>query len=333
MLRIFALTGLLVGIMCTHLEARATKPSPAPDIQQTLITNFRCLTPDRDFKFEVGVTQFVPLSLIKASQPSFTAIKIIEELQEAVDKFGVDKTAVGFAIRDGRSVYPPHKKAIGVVYNDRVYLLDGHHKAIVSLYFSSPTMPVEIIADWTKNSKGEVRTEADFREKMIHPENAYAYPLDAQGTETNQFFDLCELKDDPNLYLARLLIQKVKAEVSLESLQIRGVGGSSHPLILKLNEGVPFLELYIAATLKRGGIDYKTEWGKLIPERIRRQIRDILAEEVSRPGSPIERIILLEDYADLPTNDRTLDRKRMKIIYKHLLNRIECDDLLTGSTD
>lgn len=328
LLRTVAYVGLLVGVSATQFEANATLSPSASEIHDTLLSNFKCLKAETSFKFEVGVTQFVPLSLIKASQPGFTAIKLVDELREAVDRYGVEMTEKGPVLRDGRSVYPPHKKAFGVVYDGRVYLLDGHHKALISLYFNAHSMPVEIIADWTRNSSGKLRTEAEFREKMTDPKNAYAYPFDSEGAPTSQFFDLCDLRDDPNLYLARLLIQKVKATVSLESLQVREVSGSDHPLILKLNEGVPFLEFYIAATLSREGITYEREWRKDIPDKVRTQIRKALQEEVERDNSPLRRIILLDDYANLPTEERSLDRKRMKIIYKHLLNRLECDDLL-----
>ncbi len=332
MSRIAVCLGLLVALTLFQLEARASLPESAHDFQQILNSNFRCLEPEPGFKFEVGVTQFVPLSLIKASQPGFTAIKAIGELQEAVDRYGVAETSDGYILRDGRSVYPPDKKAFGIVYNGRVYLLDGHHKALVSLYFNAHSMPVEIIADWTYDSNGKERSESEFREEMVHPKHAYAYPRDADGSETNRFYDLCELKDDPNLFLSRLLIQKVKAVVSLESLHVREVSGSNNPLILKLNEGIPFLEFYIAAALKRSGIDYDISWGKRIPDRVRERIRNTLKEELENDDSPIKGIILLDNYTELPTRDRSLDKKRMRIIYKHLLNRLECDELLVRSS-
>ena len=211
--------------------------------------------------------------------------------------------------------------------NGKVYLVDGHHKALLSLYFRATDIPVKIIADWSSTEESPL-DEAEFRHRMV--QQFYAYPNDAEGEPVDHFYEINQLQDEPNLYLARLLIQKVKTTISLESMQLLEVSGSNRPLILKLNEGLPFIEFYIAALLKKYGIMYDSEWGKHIPPRVQKKIRALLKDEAKSTTTPLRDAILLDDFTELDTHQREMDRERLKIIYKHLLRKVNCNTMFTS---
>lgn len=324
LLRFIVALGLLTGLFGRHLEANAEEPSKTDQFLSKISQNYAQLPAHDEVIFEVGVTQYVPLSVLMASQPSFTSIKALAELDEAHVRFLTDDQ---LSFHQGRALLPPTKYAVGIAYNGKVYLVDGHHKALLSLYFGATDIPVKIIADWSSKPEAPL-SEAEFRHRMV--EQFYAYPNDAEGEPVDHFYEINQLQDEPNLYLARLLIQKVKTTISLESMQLLEVSGSNRPLILKLNEGLPFIEFYIAALLKKNDIKYDSEWGKHIPPRTQKKIRTLLKKESRETDTPLRDAILLDDFTELDTHERDLDRDRLKIIYKHLLKKVNCNTMFTS---
>ncbi|MEK6554232.1 MAG: ParB-like protein, partial [Bdellovibrionota bacterium] len=233
-------------------------------------------------KIEIGSVQYLPPEVLKASQQEFTFIKILKEIGDAAEtyrtEYDMDAGQFTFAFDNGRSALPVQKAAIGILHRGKIYLLDGHHKVMISLYMNAETLPVHVIDDWSDLSPQK------FRERMI--ERRYAYPLDKNGEPMSRFYDFDELTDNPNLYLARLLIQKVKGGIELEKFKLFSVSGAKRPLILKFNEGLPFIEYFIANLLAHHDIFYDEEWGGKIPKETRKEIRTLLAKEAKKKDSP-----------------------------------------------
>jgi hypothetical protein len=276
-------------------------------------------------KIEIGSVQYLPPEVLKASQQEFTFIKITDEIQEVTEKFRTEYDAktktFKFAFDQGRSALPTQKAAIGILHRGKIYLVDGHHKVLLSLYLNAETIPVHVLEDWSDFSPLE------FRKKMI--EQGYAYAYDKNGDPIDRFSDFDEMKDNPNLFLSRLLIQKVKGGIELEKFNIYSVSGAKKPLILKFNEGLPFVEYFIADLLAENDIIYDPEWERKVPKPVRKQIRALLEEEAQNPKSLLRDVILVGKEDEISSRGPEENAKRVELIFKHFAARINCDKFIS----
>lgn len=286
------------------------------DFIETIEANEKSEKEAVELPIELGAVQYISVQSIFASQPEFTFLKVLKELKEAESAFGVrfSKKTKKFklAYSKGRSAFPSSKTAFGILYKGHIYLVDGHHKVLVSLYFGAKALPVRVLDDWSSLSN------AAFSKRMQDSRFAYS----------DKFYFFSELRDNPNLYLARLLIQKVKGTIELEQFNISSVQGAKKPLLLKYNEGIPFIEFYLADLMSRNGIYYKNKWGDKIPLKVRKKIKKLLEQDVIKKGSPLYGAILVSEQEPIESLSPRYNQLRARLIFDSWINKISCDEFI-----
>jgi len=237
MMKNFVLAGLLV--LAPAIFARtASAPPPNPDQAQFA---FYCLTHRTgaaEFllpKAPQGIS-FVPTAALEASQSRYSFERFVsalkKDLRNSPDAY-VDPFANvwRFGHDEGRSLLPIHKTITGVFYRGRVHIVDGHHKALSSVYLGAKTIPVSVIGDWSHLSETEFDAEME--------KNHYSYFRNYRGARMKRR-DLCDLVDDGNLQLARFLFRKIDVKFDGENFNVLKTSGSELPIMLKINDDIPF---------------------------------------------------------------------------------------------
>lgn len=228
-----------------------------------------------------GERQFyLPVQLLVPGQEWISVDNIIGKIRQAhVDPRFLKnlKGGIDLAFADGTSTEPfldPPK--IKVASSEAGYvIIDGHHETCRAIILGSSSVPVEVIEDYTLRrpvmSMLDVWRDLKARDLSLFseaktPEHLAEYPP-----------CLCDLTDKPNRYLARLLGAKVlmdaKGEITLA--ESRGV---KYPIWMKINQGIPFMEFYIADILERAGIRYDLRWANDVPDEIVERARQLLLE-------------------------------------------------------
>lgn len=150
-----------------------------------------------------------------------------------------------------------------VVWNEQAYVLDGHHRLLVNVLSGQSETAVNVVYNFTG------LTETAFLEQM----RELTYIEDeAHGPDR---LSPCEMRDDPDLYLVRLITRNVTLDDELELTKSKG---AKQPLIIKINGGPTFPELRLAADLRAAGITYDPKWEKRVPAKVARRIRKVLAK-------------------------------------------------------
>lgn len=209
-------------------------------------------------KIKPGTTAYFPLSAIgRPAQNKFSFPNLIHTgKKEIKDSWGL-RTHNG-----GTSNYPLTGAVHAIAYEGLLYIYDGHHQFLDELISGSSTTPVHVLEDWTGKFKPE-RFELVRRKKYL------SYLQDSEGRPLAGV-DWCEMENDVNVELARLLIYKVKAYLrrgkavivsAKDSFRPLLKSGDAHarpsrPLVIKINGGLTFEELIIADALTRAGVIY-----------------------------------------------------------------------------
>jgi hypothetical protein len=268
---------------------------------------------------EVGQIGFFPPSVLMATQSRFSFSRWSNSLEKVVrqnDRTFANKKRWQLPHDHGRSVYGFDKRIHGVFYRGYIYIIDGHHRALVSTYLGSETLPVEVVADWSRlYSPKQFRRELESR--------GLAYWQDHSGLRS-EALDLCELIDDPNLQLARYLIHRVNVDLQFGNFSISKKSGAERPLLLKINQDIPFLEFLVADALRRAGVQFNVR--RQESDLRRGELKEYLAilrEAAKDPSSPLNRVLLL----DSPKDVRKLDLRAL--ILRHLKQN-ECAALLVN---
>jgi hypothetical protein len=258
--------------------------------------------------------RFVSTARVLATQPRFTFIKIKKTLEKR-NKLERKRGAIlspltrnyEFTFNNGNALYDKPNALKVVAYRGMLYDVDGHHRDLSSIMTEATTVPVYVVESFPREM-----TPAQFRERMLDPESPYAYDLN--GDLKHGAYHPCDMEDDPNLYLARLITLKVKYDfadeknLDTEDLQ-REMGRVRYPLVIKINGGKPFQEFAIADLARKNGIVYRESWGDVIPEDILEKLDAILEEAAFTQNHP--RMIILESIKHV--SDLNVD----KLIRKH----------------
>lgn len=268
---------------------------------------------------------YAPTESLVWSQPEVALLKVIESIQEAQSAYNVKYDDGRYLLDhdDGASVFPDNRSIKVVRFQKHLYIIDGHHKHATSIFFGAKTVPVEVIADYS-----------DLTEKKVHKklvERGLAYGFEADGSPSDHFWLPSQVVDNEMLYLARLIEHKIKLEIRFGELRILSHSGADWPLLLKLNEDVPFLEFFIAKALTDAGMRYNPKWGNELPKPIVAEIRDILIKASRQKDSPLGLALILSEDLNLSRLDRDSQVRDlvMELILKHFGKRSKCSGYLT----
>lgn len=261
---------------------------------------------------QINTEVFIPTLTLQATQTRFSFRRLLESMQklrrEEKDWFSHD---------DRRSVYGTEKRLKTVYYRGKHFIVDGHHRALVSTYFGATTTPTLVLADLSDRSPKEFRATMEAQ--------GWAYWKNHLGQEVDPV-DLCEMEDDPNFQLARLLLRKVDAEFSEGRIKISKSSGAQVPLAVKLNGGMPFFEIHLADALKRHGVVFDDQRDEEdLKESELHRFHQLLTQEARANSSPLSKVLLL----DRPTPVAELNLE--EIISKHMQSN-SCENALRSSS-
>lgn len=251
---------------------------------------------------EAGMKSYFPILAFEATQTRFSFSRFLHSLAK------VARAEDGEMNYDrGRSLYGMEKKVRAVHYRGKLYVIDGHHRLLISTYLGAKTIATEIVDDFSDLSP------AKFRAKMERKGYSYWRNFRNQPVEP---VDLCDMDDDANFQLARLLILRVDAKIQSGELTIGNPRGPDRPIAVKINSDIPFLEIHIADALRRGDVEYddsrpEDDFSK---EELQ-EYADILQGKARAKSSPLAKVLLL----DKPRDVAKLDLEQ--IVFNHMRHK------------
>ncbi len=255
---------------------------------------------------------YFPTKNVVATQPRFAFQKFKNSLAGHIDKHEAEWDPVQrkylFQHDGGQSLYPQESKIKGVVYRGKFYIVDGHHRALESVYTGSTTIPVEVLETIDSHVPWEKFLAYMEDEKLVYSHTPEGEP---------KFYDLCDMKDDPNLFLARLIT--LRATIDPETGKVTHIDGQAkRPLIIKINRGRTRQEYDIARIAAKLEIEYHESWGNTVPRLVLEKLAKAFKDEGwGKDG----RVILLDGSqtrAELDIN---------QIVKKHF-KKYDCEEVL-----
>lgn len=312
MLLRFLLLSLLVGAMASWAKPSPITPSSQPDW-----TEFRHHCWLNRLNAEtllipappIGEVSFVPILALENQQKDFSFVRLLQQLKKGIKengaRFSEKKERWLLNADHGRSLFDEDSDLVGVFYRGRVYLADGHHKALASIYIGAETAPVHIIDDWSD------KTPEEFHFAMKTA--GFSHWKNQRG-QTIRPVTFCAMEDNPNLMLARLLIRRVQVRMEHGArLKIKVGSGSTRPIALKINHDIPFLEKEIADALGRAGVRFNDSRGDQdIDMEERAQYLGVLTK-VARRHPRLRYVLLL----DSPSHFENLDLEPLLLEHLH----------------
>jgi hypothetical protein len=258
---------------------------------------------------EVGRVTYLPTVALDATQGRFSLTAIQRKLKKSFkaepDAYVDEKHDQWVFTHDhGRSFFPSSKNIKGIYYRGRLYITDGHHRSLISAYIGAETIPVKVIADFSQ--RFSPTQFWDYLER-----NGLSYFRNYRGQAT-QRVELCEMVDDPNLELARMLIARADVRFDRGRVVVEEVRGKKWVIGMKTDEDIPFLENEVADALHRRGV----EWDADFRDPDKKDLREFLAmleDARKRPESRLRQVLLFDQprrVADLDSETLLLEHLR-----------------------
>ncbi len=137
-------------------------------------------------------------------------------------------------------------KAIPVIgFNAKYYAIDGHHSVVATTLGGFTLIPVTMVDIY----HGAEHEFWSWMEQMN-----YAYLYDHQGAPTPPVKSFYEMTDEPLRYFVARSAKKYDS-----TLDSSKSSGPHHPLWIKIDKSVPFIEFKIAVLLHQLGFKYNYE--------------------------------------------------------------------------
>ena len=268
---------------------------------------------------DIGTRGYFPTWALEGSQGRFSWASFKRKLEKGwefetgayVEK-NLDKWI--FSHDKGRSFYPEKRAIKAVYYRGSLHVVDGHHRALISTYLGADTIPVEIIDNKSALSP------AQFRREMASEYKSYFRDFHGEAVDV---VDLCEMDDDPNLELARLLIARIDVSFKNGEIKLENLRGSKWSIGIKSDEDIAFLEFEVADALRRAGIHWDNENDAEISHSKLEKFLAILKEEAKKPRSRLKKVLLFDE----PSRASKLNLR--EILHKHLM-KIGCEAAMTA---
>lgn len=259
---------------------------------------------------EKGMHDFFPVAALDGTQNFFSHARFTHSLGKAIAEEGQ-----ALSHDDKKSMYGFNKKIKAVFYRGRLHIVDGHHRALISIYWGAKTLPVEILDVFPDRLSPRA-----FRRIMTR--RGWGKWRDAFGQVLTPV-DLCDMENDPNLQFARLVIRRVSVALQSGRLTIKKSKGAKIAIAIKINSDVPFFEFLIADALTRAGFvfdDRRTE-EDLSFEELERAL-EILQADARLDSSPLKQLLLLDRPQDVA-------KHLEEIVFTHLREKA-CEHQLGG---
>ena len=254
---------------------------------------------------EVGVETYFPTTALEASQTRFSFLRFLTAMKKAMKE-----ESNGFYHDHKRSLYGMNKRIKAVHYRGRLYVVDGHHRALISTYLGAQTIPVQVMADLSYLSFEKFRSRMEDKGWGLW-----------RGRRNSPMAhrDLCEMVDDPNFQLARMIIRRVTVELTENGLRVTRSTGAHSPVAVKVNGDVAFFEIYLADAITAAGYVY--DGNRKITKKDKRFFLEVLKSAAERQSSPLSKVLLLDEVKPVAKLEFE------QLVYDHLTQR-SCDGAL-----
>jgi hypothetical protein len=244
----------------------------------------------------VGSTIYVPVENIVSGQTRFGFDRMVGQIADVIDTNGKDTLAYD---KDdsgkGRSAYPKSEGRGGIYYRGRVYIYDRHHHTMANIYLGGETMPVFIAGDWSD------LTPTEFEERRL--KDGLVYPWGKDG-KVQKIPDIWELEEDAFLSLPDLFMLKIKTKEKKNRHKIKSAKGADPSVLIKIDDGEPFLELNAVDPLHRNNFELP-DLSKPLSFKKLSEISAILINE--KANKVLNRSTIL----DTPTRTKDLDLQKI----------------------
>jgi len=286
---------------CSKDKAHFKRPTLTPTIEQFFVRveqNY-FFTPNLPFahlRKIIGKTQFLPIDYMRASQVSFGFLTAQDKIERAKEEFGAkwdEEKGRWLFNKDndhGRSLFPERRNALGVLGPDGIYVVDGHHKILTSLYYGATTYPITLIEDLSVDKNGKPYTREEFRALMKERGHLFLTMMD--GSEADWVPLLHKMTNDPNRFFVTLITMKLKIKIKDGDAKIKEQKGSTNPVIIKIGRDAEFFEFEFAKRLHAAGIHYDDAWGKNPPLGFIEKAAEILWQ-MRETGDPFLNDVLM----------------------------------------
>ena len=229
----------------------------------------------------IGQVAYYPATALERTQSTFSFDRLLKALGALIDEGKIQPDE--FLANIGQAVYPPDRYISGVFYKGRIYIVDGHHRALLTTYLGATTIPVKVLSDWSGQSTIE------FFARLEREQLSSFRGLNGEALGPGPF---CEMIDDPMLLLARKLLLRVDLnfDETRGEVEILRTRGAKVPIAFKINRDVPFYEQEIAWRLREAGETWVK--GDEIENADRQRYLAVLKSK--RDNSRLRQVLLLD---------------------------------------
>jgi hypothetical protein len=266
--------GVLLIIISLGIFEKPALARKAPQTQEIIhvIRQFREVDPSqgqikslsKSFRENPDKVTFLPVNVLGSAQHRISFDRVQTKILDLYEDYGAES----LRFDNHKSFLPDTAPVKIVLLPDGIAVVDGNHETLASIYVGAKTIPTIVVADYSNRSSNEVALREMEKDGL-------AYMKKLNGKTDYKLVLLSDLVDDPNRFLLSVVSRRVKViqidgEAKLES------HASGHDVIVKFEEGTPFIEFICADILYENGIVYDPTWGENIPKKVIKQIRKIL---------------------------------------------------------
>ncbi len=322
----------LVGVSATP-ENPAKAPTLKPTIEelrQTLAMNynFSPFIPFDLLRQHVGKISYQPIQYMRAGQVSFAYLTVGHKIERAPKEFDVVWSEKNLSWKlnydNGRALLSEDKSLMGVIGPDGIYLVDGNHKSLTSLYFGAKTAPIFLKEDLSIKADGTAMTIEEFRSIMKERGHVFLTKIDGSVSEWPPLLD--QMENDPNRHFISLITTKLKIKIKEDGkVKIKNRRGSDDPILVKIGRDVEFFELELSRRLHAAGLHYEDRFGDRPPHNFI-AIAARLLWDMRQAGDPFLKKILMFSEPHPLTNEQL--EVLLEKFFKE--NPIACESYLTN---
>jgi len=157
----------------------------------------------------------------------------------------------------------------------------------MSLFVGASKVPVYVM--------GKIPSLSTRTWKRLIERKTVYFQKSAPEELSNKTPKITGLTDNPYRFLASRLAFKTKISYKDGEVSVNEKKGTKNAIWIKINEGFPFVEFYIAEVIQKAGIIFDPKWREKIPTKACDEIRKalILASQKNEMEFPIHKILLI----------------------------------------
>ncbi|GAB4234930.1 MAG: hypothetical protein Tsb0021_14350 [Chlamydiales bacterium] len=195
---------------------------------------------------------YIEADAIKPGQVRYADYQVMEKVKESVENGEVawNETEKRWELKHHHSSSLfPLSKSLPVVNGPYGFVLvDGHHHFLENQKLGGTTIPVKVIADYSRLSLEEFLNIAE--------EKGFIHPYDVYGNRVHLPLSFSELQNDPNRFFAAL-----GKRIYIDTPEMHFSKGSEYPIWVKVGKDIPFIEMRISEAMWNAGLVYDEQQG------------------------------------------------------------------------